>query len=80
MEIILASASIRRKEILEKINLKFKIYPSNFNEGTVPFIDNNPQKYCVDLAIKKALTISNKFPNQYVIGADTIVFTKLFSP
>ena len=66
MEIVLASASPRRKEILSKITKDFKVYPSNFDESSIP-INNNPKEYCRDLAIYKAQDISNKFP----IGVDT---------
>ena len=74
MKIILASASPRRKEILKKLNLEFTIHPSNFDENTIPVDNNNPKKYCKDLAIQKALIISNRFPDSFIIGADTIVY------
>ena len=73
MEIVLASASPRRKEILSKITKDFKVYPSNFDESSIP-INNNPKEYCRDLAIYKAQDISNKFPNKFIIGSDTIVY------
>ena len=31
-------------------------------------------KYCSKLAIEKAKVVSNKYPNSYIIGADTIVY------
>ena len=37
---ILASASPRRKEILELVGLEFKIIPSNFDESTIEFKGN----------------------------------------
>ena len=73
MKIILASASPRRKDILRMINLKFKVFPSNFNESSIP-IYKDPTKYCSKLAIEKAKVVSNKYPNSYIIGADTIVY------
>lgn len=73
MKIILASASPRRKEILKKITNNFKVYPSNFDESSIP-INNNPKEYCKDLAIYKATDISSKFPDKFIIGADTIVY------
>ena len=73
MKIILASKSPRRKEILKKITNNFKVHPSNFDESSIP-INDNPEKYCKDLALYKAADISNKFPDKYIIGADTIVY------
>tara|TARA_Y100000590_G_scaffold463357_1_gene629929 strand:- start:954 stop:1535 length:582 start_codon:yes stop_codon:yes gene_type:complete len=74
MKIILASASNRRKEILKKINLDFKIHPSDFDESSINITHDNPRIYCQKLAIKKASKISNKFHNKFIIGADTIVY------
>ena len=73
MKIILASASPRRKDILRMINLKFKVHPSNFNESSIP-IYKDPVRYCSKLAIEKAKVVSNKYPNSYIISADTIVY------
>ena len=74
MKIILASKSIRRKELLKKINLDFEVIDSNFDESKVKKNHNEPKKFCLKLAIKKAEIISRKFRNDLVIGADTIVY------
>ena len=72
MRFILASKSPRRKEILKKINLQFKVIDSNVDESIIS--DNiSPEKYCVSLADLKASNISKLNPNYTVIGADTIV-------
>lgn len=72
MEIILASASPRRKELLELINLKFKIQASNIEEimdDSLPL-----EKRVEKLSYQKALDIANKNKGDYlIIGADTIV-------
>ena len=73
MKIILASASPRRKNILKMINLKFKVLSSNFDERSIS-ISNDPIDYCKELAIAKAKIISDKYPNSFIIGADTIVY------
>ena len=73
-KLILASSSPRRQQILKMVKLNFDVIPS--------FIDENyekslkPKQIVEDLSIKKATTISKKFPNSYVIGADTIVCIK----
>ena len=75
MKIILASQSPRRKELLSKLKLKFKVISSNYNESKVSF-NNSPEEYCESLAFNKAQVISKKHPNSLVIGADTIVYRK----
>ncbi len=70
-KLILASASPRRKELLEKAGLKIFIRPSNIIEGpnTAPSVEH----YCIGLALSKAQNIASKHSNAIVIGADTIV-------
>ena len=72
MKFILASKSPRRKEILKKINLDFKIMESNIDESIIS-VNKNPYKYSIELAELKAKNISINNPNYTVIGADTIV-------
>ena len=60
MKIILASQSPRRKELLNKIGLTFKVIPSDFNESEIIF-DGNPEKYCEELAYNKAKKVSNNY-------------------
>ena len=74
MKIILASKSKRRKDLLEKINLKFEIIDSCFDESSISVDHANPEKYCLNLACKKAQVVSEKFPSHLIIGSDTIVY------
>ena len=71
VQLILASASPRRKSLLEKIGLSFETYPSKIIEPDYSGVD--PQAYARDLAILKAKDISNLYPDALVVGADTIV-------
>ncbi|MCF7825511.1 MAG: Maf family protein [Candidatus Marinimicrobia bacterium] len=71
VELILASASPRRKLLLEQIGLSFKVVPSQMHEP--PCEDQNPVEYASTLAILKAREISDQYPASLVIGADTIV-------
>lgn len=70
MEIILASASPRRKAILDMFNLNFKVYPANIDENINV---NNPYKFVESLSYTKAKSIALKNKDSLVIGADTIV-------
>ena len=69
--IILASVSPRRKYLLEQVGLKFNVIPSNFNEASVSIM--KPESYVKKLAKEKAFEIANKYPDKWVIGADTVV-------
>jgi septum formation protein len=73
MKFILASKSSRRKKILSKINLDFKIFNSQLMEKDIINNYKKPSSYCKKLAIMKSKLVAKKFPDYYVIGADTIV-------
>ncbi|SCH34618.1 Maf family protein [Romboutsia sp. 1001713B170207_170306_H8] len=71
MNIILASASPRRKEILENVNLKFTVIASDIEEV---ILENEPPKDLVmRLAFEKCMDVAIKNKDDLVIGADTIV-------
>jgi len=69
--LILASQSPRRKYLLEQAGLTFSIIPSDFDESSVTISD--PDSYVRTLAEAKAVDISQKHPDSWVLGADTIV-------
>jgi len=71
-ELILASKSPRRRYLLQQAGLKFSVIPSDFDESTVK--PSTPQSYVRRLAEAKAMDISHKHPDSWIIGADTIVF------
>lgn len=69
--IILASASPRRKEILELADLSFDIMPSDAEEITTK---TAPNEVVMELAAIKAKDIYSKSDKQsMVVGADTVV-------
>lgn len=70
-EIILASESPRRKDLLNQAGLSFSVIPSNFDESSVSM--SSPISYVKFLAESKAQDVSKKYPDSWVIGADTIV-------
>ena len=72
--IILASASPRRVEILKLIGLNFQQIPTNINE-TVTLLDHkNPQNYVQKTAEKKCQHLANSYNNFLIIAADTTVY------
>lgn len=68
--LILASASPRRKELLEQVRIPFKIIQSDIDENGET---GTPQEICATLAQKKALSIYNSSAKNWILGADTIV-------
>lgn len=73
-KIILASNSSIRKKILEDSGISFEVVPSEVEEEGLKqsLSSNNFREYCLALAKAKALDISNKKKNAYVIGSDQI--------
>lgn len=71
MKIILASASPRRKLLLEQINLKFDTAPQDVEETIDTAI--SPESFAVLTAQKKAKKAALKYKDALIIGSDTIV-------
>lgn len=75
--IILASASPRRKELLEQAGLSFSVVPSTADELIT---ENEPGQLSESLAFQKANDVYQRIKGDYkgkdfvVIGADTIVY------
>jgi len=70
--ILLASQSPRRKAILKFIGLSFRVVkPTNIRENRKPH--ETPVKMVRRLALEKATVISEKFPDDWILGADTVV-------
>ena len=70
-DIVLASASPRRKTILSQVDLDFTIEPSKINEDFS--IDLLPKAFCEHWAREKAIDIAKGHSDKLIIGADTIV-------
>lgn len=71
-DVILASASPRRRELLSLIFREFRVIPSEFDEALVPS-DLAPLEHVLYSAVMKARDVAANFPDSIVIGADTIV-------
>lgn len=68
---ILASESPRRKELLEQAGLSFSVIPSRVDEALPP--ESSPADNVRRLAEEKARSVSERHPESWVIGADTVV-------
>lgn len=69
--IILASKSPRRRSLLEMAGIGVTVVPSDFVEGAPDFRD--PPQYARTQAEGKANAVASHYPDDWVIGADTIV-------
>ena len=72
MKFILASSSPRRRELLLRLQTPFDIILPDVDESIIPPA-GSPETYCTALAELKANDISQHYPNNLVIGSDTIV-------
>jgi len=77
MKIILASKSEVRKKILEKNNFSCFVVPSNVDEDQVKdsllAVGASPMLVSKNLAELKSTKVSVKYPNQIVLGADSVI-------
>mgnify|MGYP006145434619 CR=1 FL=1 len=77
MKIILASKSGVRKKILETNNIDCFVVPSNVDEDQVKnsllSVGANPMLVSKNLAELKSTKVSNKYPDQMVLGADSVI-------
>lgn len=69
--LILASSSPRRQELLREAGVPFEVSPAHIGEDARP--GEAPLDYALRLAREKAQTVAGKFPQRYVLAADTIV-------
>jgi 23S rRNA (uracil1939-C5)-methyltransferase len=71
MDVILASQSPRRKELLKQIVAEFRIVPSGVDEEC--FRETDPLSFALRAAEAKARDVGEKFPSSLIIAADTVV-------
>lgn len=73
-DLILASTSMIRKRVLNETGLSFKAISPDFDEEKAKesLKSLTSKEKSLELAFGKALSISKKFPDAYVIGSDQI--------
>ena len=69
--LILASASPRRSELLRAAGIAFEIHPAHVDEDVHE--GEAPDAYVLRVAEAKARTIASRFPDRIVLAADTTV-------
>jgi septum formation protein len=69
--LVLASASPRRQELLRNAGFAFDVHPADIPEDPLP---GESAKACAErLAREKALAVARQRPQDFVLGADTVV-------
>ncbi len=72
--LILASTSPRRSEALKKLDIPFISVANNVDEGEeTKNLKMYPEDFAVYLSKRKAETVCEKYPRDFVMGMDTIV-------
>src|SRR3954451_12463805 len=70
-QLILASASPRRAELLRQLGLEFKVVPSTASE--IHEDQLTAREICQVNAYRKGRAVAKRFPDALVLGADTLV-------
>ncbi|WP_207942144.1 septum formation protein Maf [Enterococcus sp. DIV2402] len=74
MNVILASQSPRRKELLRLLLDDFEVIPADIDE-TIG-VHDEPEEYVLRMAQEKAAFITQHYPEALVIASDTIVVSE----
>ena len=67
----MASASPRRKELLEQIGVRFEVEPTEYDEETT--FSSEPREMARELSLGKARAAARKHRKALIIAADTLV-------
>ena len=71
LDIVLASASPRRRELMAKVTPSFRVFPVDVDESSVA--ESDPVRFAIEAAVLKAKKGGDAFPASIIIGADTVV-------
>lgn len=71
MQLVLASTSPRRSELLALLEVPFEVVPPAFEEH--PLVGLSPREQVEYLALEKARSIANRRPGDLVLGSDTVI-------
>jgi len=68
---VLASASPRRRELLQSLRLPFEVAPAGIDE--IPAAGETPKQFAARAAGEKAAFVAARHPRRHVLAADTVV-------
>lgn len=71
MDLVLASRSPRRIELLGRLGIDPRVEPADIDES--PLAGENPVAYVERLAVAKAMTVHERLPRNVVLAADTTI-------
>lgn len=71
MQLILASSSPRRQELLALLGLTFRVVLSNVPEHPTPGL--SPIQQAGRFALEKARAVADQQPDELVVGSDTVI-------
>lgn len=69
-QLILASTSVYRRQLLERLRLPFIVIASDVDEAALP--DERPDQLACRLALAKAQAVATQHPASVVIGSDQV--------
>ena len=71
-ELILASGSVIRKTLMERLAVPFSVKPADVDE--TPAEKEHPRELALRLSADKALAVSAQHPGAWVIGSDQVAW------
>lgn len=71
--LILASASPQRRQLLRKAGIRFRVVPSGVRERN---LGRDCRSVALRLAREKAAAVARRHPEDWVLGADSLVWCK----
>src|SRR5436309_3596220 len=71
VNLVLASQSPRRKELLSILGIPFSVVPSSIGEATAA--EEKPEEFVVRLAREKGVEVASRVSHSVILSADTVV-------
>ena len=71
MDLVLASNSPRRRELLTQLGVEFRVAPADIDESVRE--QEKPEDYVLRMAMEKAQAVAAREKGAFVLGADTTV-------
>lgn len=71
MQLVLASTSPRRREILSLLDVYFEVVAPDYEETVIP--ERDALSEVMDFAVGKAQSVACRYADAYVLGSDTMI-------